>query len=139
MNRVVYFSRGGNTKKLAEAIAKGAGASAISVEQFHESESANVLFVGGAIYAGTMDGRLREFLLRLAPSQVKQVVLFSTAAGRKLLLPEVNSILDPKGISVLDDEFHCKGSFLLANRGRPNEDDLKQAEAFARKICGNLS
>ncbi len=138
MNRVVYFSRSGNTKKVAEAIARGAGASAVSVEQLHESESANVLFVGGAIYAGTIDGKLREFLLKLKPSQVKQVALFSTAAGKKLLLPEVKSILDAKGISVLDDEFHCKGSFLLANRGRPNEDDLKQAEAFARKICNNL-
>ena len=35
MNRVVYFSRAGNTKKVADAITKGAGISAIPVEQLN--------------------------------------------------------------------------------------------------------
>lgn len=136
MNKVVYFSRGGNTRKVAEAIAKGAGVSASPIEQFSESEVTDILFVGASVYAGSVDGKLRGFLMGLKPSQVKSVVLFGTAAGKKSALPEVKSILEPRGIPVPDDEFHCKGSFLLINRGRPNEEDLMNAEAFARKICG---
>lgn len=136
MNRVVYFSRGGNTKKLAGAIARGAGVSAVSVEQFNPSGTMDTLYVGASIYAGATDGRLHRFLADLKPSQVKTVVVFGTSAGKKTALPEVKAILEPHGISVSADEFHCRGSFLLANRGRPNEEDLKQAEAFARRTCG---
>lgn len=136
MNRVVYVSRGGNTKKLAEAIAKGAGISAVSVEHFDPSETADTLYVGASIYAGAIDGRLRQLLAGLKPSQVKNVVVFGTSAGKKTALPEVKSILELNGVAVSDDEFHCRGSFLFANRGRPNGEDLKQAEAFAEKTCG---
>lgn len=139
MIKVVYFSKGGNTKKVADAIAKGASVPAVSVEQFNAYEAMDILFVGASIYAGNIDGKLRTFLTSLKPSQVKTVVLFGTSAGKKTALQEVKAILKPNGIDVLNDEFHCKGSFLLANRGRPNEEDLRQAEAFARKICGKQS
>ncbi|CAB1252763.1 Flavodoxin [Ruminococcaceae bacterium BL-6] len=135
MNRVVYVSRGGNTKKLADAIAKGAGAPAVSVEHFDPSESVDTLYVGASIYAGAIDGRLRRFLAGLKPSQVKCVVVFGTSAGKKTALPEIKSILEPKGIGVSNDEFHCRGSFLFANRGRPDGEDLRQAEAFAERTC----
>lgn len=136
MNRVVYFSKGGNTKKIADAIADEVGIPSASVEQSNGLSSTEILFVGASIYAGSIDGKLRAFLTILSPSQVKKVALFGTSAGKKTALPEVKSILQPKGIAVLNDEFHCKGSFLLVNRGRPNEEDLKQAKLFARKICG---
>lgn len=137
MNKVVYVSRGGNTKKLADAIARGAGASAVSVEHFDpSSEPVDILFIGASIYAGTIDGTLRRFLTGLKPSQVKNAVVFGTSAGKKTALPEIRSILEPNGVAVSGDEFHCRGSFLFANRGRPNEEDLKQAEVFAKKTCG---
>ena len=135
MNRVVFFSRGGNTKRLADAVAKGVGTSAVPADQF--SGSADVLFIGASIYAGSIDAKLRQFLVGLKPSQARCVVVFGTSAGKKTALPEVKSILEPHGIPVSDDAFHCKGSFLLANRGRPNDEDLKQAEAFAKRICGD--
>lgn len=136
MNKVVYVSRGGNTKKLADAIARGAGTSAVSAEDSAPSETADTLYVGASIYAGAIDGRLRPFLAGLKPSQIKKVVVFGTAAGRKTALPEIKSILEPNGVAVADDVFQCRGSFLFANRGRPNEEDLKQAEAFAKRTCG---
>ncbi len=137
MNRVVYFSRGGNTKALAAAIARGAGVSAVPAGQFHAPESAGILFVGASIYAGRIDGKLREFLAELKPSRAKRAVVFGTSAGRKTALSEIKSILEPHGIAVSDNEFHCKGAFLLANRGLPNAEDLKRAEEFARAECAD--
>ncbi len=136
MNKVIYASRGGNTKKLAAAIAKGAGCEAHSIDSVTDMESADVLFIGGSIYAGKIDGSLRQFLQELSAFQVSKAVVFGTSAGKKTALPEIKSILGPKGISVSDEEYHCKGSFLLANKGRPNVEDLMHAEAFARKISG---
>ena len=132
MNKVVYVSRGGNTKKMADAIAKGAGATAEAAPG-SKGTFADVLFVGGSIYAGKMDKQLREYLEALTPQAAGKVVVFGTAAGVKSLLSEVQSMLLPKGIAVDGEAFQCKGSFLLANRGRPNVDDIKAAEEFARK------
>lgn len=134
MNQVVYASRGGNTKKLAEAIAKGAGARAQAVADAGTGTQADVLFVGGSIYAGKIDGGLRTYLQGLDAAKVGRVVVFGTAAGKKSALEEVRGILSPKGIAVSDEAFQCPGSFLLAHRGRPNDDDLREAEAFAKRM-----
>lgn len=139
MDKVVYFSQGGNTKRLADAIAKGAGVTPISVDQASELNNTDILFVGASIYKGKIDGKVREFLMRIRPSQVKVVVLFGTSAGKKTALAEVRSILKGQNIPVHDKIFHCSGSFLFFNRGRPDSQDLKQAEDFAREICRNLN
>ena len=134
MNKVIYASRGGNTKKLAAAIARGAGCEAFSVDSAANIEGVDTLFVGGSIYAGKIDSSLRKFLEELSASQVQNVVVFGTAAGNKSALAEVKMILEPKGINVSDEAFQCRGSFLFTNRGRPNDEDLKHAEEFAGKI-----
>ena len=57
---VRYFSRSGNTKALAEAIAKGAGVPTISVDEKGSSinQKINYLFIGGALYAYGLDKNL---------------------------------------------------------------------------------
>jgi flavodoxin len=139
MNAVVYASRGGNTKKLAEAIAKGAGASAQSAGDAADLPQIDILFVGASIYAGKIDGSMRRFLQGLDVARVNLAVVFGTAAGDKSALSEVQSILAPKGVPISKDAFQCRGSFLLANRGRPNDDDLRKAEDFARRIAGGTT
>jgi len=94
------------------------------------------VFIGASIYAGTIDGRLHSFLSALRSEQVKRVVVFGTSAGKKTALTEIKAILEPNGLIVMEDEFHCMGAFLFANRGRPNEEDIERAELFARTICG---
>lgn len=133
MNQVVYASRGGNTKKIAEAIARGAGAPAQSADTAKLTGKVDVLFVGGGIYAGKIDGSLREFLKNLQPGGARKVVAFSSAAGKAHALAEIRSILEPKGIKVSDEDFHCKGAFLFVNKGHPDDADLRAAEAFAAR------
>ena len=50
---VRYYSRSGNTKAIAEAIAKAARVHAVSVDapMAGLEETADVLFIGGALYA----------------------------------------------------------------------------------------
>jgi flavodoxin len=135
MNAVVYISKGGNTKKLACAVAKGAGAVAQSVNEISAFDKpVETLFVGASIYAGKIDGAMRNFLQTLSAEQVKRAAVFGSACGTKSALTEVKSILEPKGITILDDAFQCKGSFLFVNNGRPNDGDLKAAEAFAKRV-----
>jgi flavodoxin len=135
MNAVIYVSKFGNTKKLADAIAKGAGVKAQSAAHAANLTQADILFAGGSIYAGRISGVLRKFLQNLDQKQVAKVVVFGTSASGKSIRAEVASILEPKGIPVAAESFHCKGSFLCVNPGRPNADDFAQAEDFAKRIC----
>ena len=133
MNKVIYFSRGGNTKKVAEAIAKGVGVTAESVSAGSVSVAGvDTLFVGGSLYADNIASGLRKFLSGLNEGDVKKVVVFSTSTRGETALSKVKELLEPKNIPVSDTEFYCKGSFLLSNRGKPNAEDLKAAEEFAK-------
>lgn len=140
MNKVIYASRGGNTKKLAEAIAKGAGTSAVSFDKYDADGGADILFIGASLYAGKIHAKLSAFLATLTPEQVKKAVVFGTSArkeGAQDVISEIKNLLEPKGIPIAEETFHCCGSFLLMNRGRPNAEDLKNAEEFAVELCGD--
>ena len=76
----------------------------------------------------------------------KKAFLFSTAAltNRKKVINDHSKLrekLESKGYMILDD-FQCKGfntnSFMKyfggMNKGRPNYEDLQDAEEFAKKI-----
>ena len=58
---VRYFSRLGNTKTIAEAIADGAGVKAVSITDEPElKERVDILYLGGAPYANIMAPELKE-------------------------------------------------------------------------------
>jgi hypothetical protein len=33
-----------------------------------------------------------------------------------------------------EKEFHCRGAFKFVHRGRPNDEDLRNAQEFAKEI-----
>jgi flavodoxin len=128
---VRYFSRSGNTKKLAEAISAAAETTAETTDT-GLSEPVELLFLGGAIYAGGIDKHLRDFALGLTGETVKAIAVFNTAAGNMSIRGQIAELLKGKGISLLDHNFVCKGKFLFTNKGRPNEQDLAEASVFAK-------
>jgi flavodoxin len=136
MNAVIYVSKGGNTGKLADAVAKGAGVKAQSITGAAGMAPVDILFVGASIYAGRITKGLRQFLEALKEKQAVKAAVFGTSASDRSALAEIKPILESKGIPVVPEAFHCKGSFLCVNRGRPNADDLARAEEFAKRVCG---
>jgi flavodoxin len=130
---VRYYSRSGNTRKIAEAIAKAAGVRAESTDEAL-LEPVDILFLGGAIYAKNIDGRLRGFVKQLSSEKVKSVAVFGTSAGGRSIQPQIEELLKGKGITIAAEGFACKGKFLFANRGRPNGQDCDDAAAFAKKL-----
>ena len=77
---VRYFSKLGNTKTIAEAIAAGAGVQAISIAEEPElTEYTDILYLGGAPYANIMAPELKAYAEKLENSQVGRVRLFTTS------------------------------------------------------------
>ena len=72
---VRYFSRSGNTKTIAEAIADGAGVSAVSITDEPDLKThVDILYLGSAPYANIMAPELREYAEKLDKNIVGRVM-----------------------------------------------------------------
>ena len=132
---VRYYTKTGNTKRLAEAIAKAVGADALPLSMPVE-EQTEILFLGNSYYAFTIDPEVRTFIQSLSADRVGRIVNFGSAALLNSTWKKVKAEADRAGIPLDEREFHCKGEFKGINKGRPNEEDLEAAAEFDRKIEG---
>jgi flavodoxin I len=132
---VVYFSRGGKTRKVAEAIAQELGCEAVDVKKETPDVSGVELLIVGSGEYGWLHKTLRGFLDSLQPSSNKKAAVFATAGGPKpKCICVIQEALETKGYKVISS-FKCRGQLLFfLNRGHPTEDDLKNAKAFASDL-----
>ena len=127
---VRYYSRGGNTKKLAEAIAKAVGVEAESVDRPLD-EKTDIVFLGSSVYAGGVDESVKRFL-RKNQSQIGTLYNFSTSAMAPSTYRQVKKLADELEITLSEWEYYCPGSFLFLNLGCPSKGDLLRASSFAK-------
>ena len=132
---VRYYTKTGNTKRLAEAIAKAVGVEALPITA-PVAESVDILFLGNSYYAFTIDPEVRRFVESLSKEKVGKIVNFGSAAMMNSTWKKVKAVADKVGISMDEREFHCKGEFKGLHKGKPDESDLVAAAAFAKKIVG---
>ena len=130
---VRYYTKTGNTEKLAKAVADAVGVKALPISE-PITEPVDILFLGNSYYAFSIDPEVRDYVRSLDSSKVKRIVNFGSAAMLNSTWKKVKAEADQVGIAMDDREFHCKGEFKGLHKGRPNESDLKKAAAFARKI-----
>ncbi len=130
---VRYYTKTGNTRRLAQAVAEAVGVEPqpISVPI---SEPVDILFLGNSYYAFSIDPEVRNFVLSLSPDKVGKIVNFGSAAMLNSTYKKVKAVADKVGVAMDEREFHCKGEFQGIHKGRPNGDDLKALAEFARKI-----
>lgn len=126
---VRYYTRSGNTQKLAETIAN-----ALSVEAADVSvpliEKVDTLFLGCSYYAFDVDDAVKAFITS-NHENIGRIVCFGTSAMMQSMKKPVSKIAETVGVPVAAEEFHCRGTFGILHKGRPNEKDLQQAAAFA--------
>ena len=130
---VRYYTKTGNTKKLAEAVAEAVGAEALPLNAPIE-EAVDILFLGNSYYAFSIDPEVRAFVRSLDNSKVGRIVNFGSAAMLNSTYKKVKAEADKVGVPMDEREFHCRGEFKGMHKGRPSEEDLKAAAAFARSI-----
>ena len=126
---VRYFSKGGNTSKLAHAVAEAVGAVAKTVAD-DLTEKCDLLFLGASVYAGRPDKEVISFIQRNARDIGCIAVFGSSASGRSTFGP-IKAAATDLGVSVLESDFSCYGSFMFLHKKHPDEKDLSRAAAFA--------
>jgi flavodoxin len=152
---IVFSYHHHNTEKIARAIAGVLGAPVKTPQQVTPGELAEYDLVGfgSGIYSATFGRPVLTLADSLPPSGGKKAFLFSTygapgfVANREFVEKnhaEMRHALEAKGYTLIG-EFGCAGwntnSFLKyfggLNKGRPDANDLKDAEAFAREMKEN--
>ena len=132
---VRYYTKTGNTKRLAEAVAESVGVEALPIST-PITEPVDILFLGNSYYAFTIDPEERSFVSSLDRNKVKKIVNFGSAAMMNSTWKKIKAVADKVGIPMDEREFHCKGEFKGIHKGKPDETDLKAAAEFAKKIVG---
>lgn len=126
--KVRYYSRSGNTKLLAEAIAKGVNAKAIAIDEKDAiiNDKTDVLFIGGALYAYGLDKKLKEYISNLSKNNIEKAVVFSTSWVSKHSIDLLKKGLKSKGIDVIDEYIYYKNT--------PTLTELKEALEKAKEL-----
>ena len=127
---VRYYTKTGNTKRLAEAVAKELEVEALPISE-PVSEKVDILFLGNSYYAFSIDPEVRDFVTSLDKDKVGKIVNFGSAAMLNSTYKKVKA-----GIKMDEKEFHCKGEFKGIHKGRPNEDDIKAITEFTKQFKG---
>ena len=130
---VRYYTKTGNTKRLAEAIARELGVEALPLSE-GVKEAVDVLFLGNSYYAFNIDPEVKKFVASLDKEKVGKIVNFGSAAMLNSTYKKVKAEADKVGIEMDEREFHCRGEFKGIHKGRPDESDLKAAAEFAKQF-----
>ncbi len=127
-----YYTKTGNTRRLAEAMAKELGVEALPISE-PVTEPVDFLFLGNSYYAFNIDPEVKKFVSSLDKEKVGKIVNFGSAAMLNSTYKKVKAEADKVGIAMDDKEFHCKGEFKGIHKGRPNDADVKAAAEFAKQ------
>lgn len=135
MYQVLYCSKGGNTRKLADVIAGELGIKAEEIGHASMDASAKVIFIGSGVYAAKPSADLRDFI-GSNDFNGHTVCFFSTSKSTgESAFTGVAGTLTRQGATVLRG-YHCKGrAFMIFNVGHPDNDELESARKFAREIA----
>jgi len=142
---ILYSSKSGNTKKIADSMASQVGCNAIRITA--DSTPPNVdldvydlVFVGTGLFAGTPNEDMVRYIGNVNLKTNKTFALFITWGGAprtdKLALKRLKTLLEGKGQKVLEDHFACYGGWkgILMKRGHPKPEEIKAAGEWAKKL-----
>jgi flavodoxin len=142
---IAYCSRTDNTRRVAEAMAGPLAAELVSIEQLkdHQLRGRSLIGLGSGVYWLRLERRIVDLAAKI-PNGCR-VFIFSTSGWRGQALAtfyqsELVKKLAKHDIAVVG-RWHCPGhdqqplfKWLQISRGRPNEDDIAEARAFAASL-----
>ncbi|MEA1961214.1 MAG: EFR1 family ferrodoxin [Bacillota bacterium] len=147
--RLIYFSPNGTTKSVLDAVVKGIGAEEVTLVDSTRPEvrsekqgpiTEDLVIIGVPVYFGRIPQAAYDYLINLQGNQ-KPVVIMSVFGNRGYgdSLLELKEICRQAGFHVIaaaafigEHAFSTDKIAIAINR--PDEDDLRKAEAFGQQI-----
>ena len=121
-----YYSRGGNVEAMAEAIARGTGVEAISIDEpgAKLKEKVDLLFIGAALYAFKLDPLVYEYIEDLDSDLVGEAICFGSSMLTRRPVLILQDLLKQKGVKINKQAIY--------SRNHPNDDLLGVIEYCAQ-------
>jgi flavodoxin len=141
---IIYHSEHhGNTKKIAESMAEkiNADISKAADAELNKIEGYDIVGFGSGVYNSRLHKELSDILGKIPQQDGKKAFIFSTT-GSKTYSSTAHEyfrpVLEEKGFEI-NGEFSCPGFDTALtregiNKGRPNKQDIKDAEDFIVSI-----
>jgi flavodoxin I len=137
MFEVVYFSRTGNTKKVADAIAEELKVTAKDVKTAGLLPKDAFVFLGPGGSGATPPTEIGMFMEN-KNSRGRIIALFTTSAfGSIAERGLIEKQLTEKG-AIITHNFKCFGHFLSMKKEHPTPQELEKAKEFARTVAVTL-
>lgn len=135
MSHVLYYSMTGNTKKMANAIARELGVETKNIKTETAIPPDGLLFLGSGSYGDKPADEMLKFITD-NDFAGRTVALFGTSArGEGKEVRGMAEALKQKGAIVAGSYFTKGKSFVIVNIGHPGTGDLEGARAFAREMA----
>ena len=148
---VLYYSKGGNTRKLAEAVAEGAGqVDGVEAVLRHTREvtkddftAADGLIIGSPVYFGTMAAQVKkvldEFVGLRRKMENKVGAAFSTSGdasgGKETTIISIIQALLIYGMIIVGDPLSATGHYGTACVGAPDSLALENGGKLGRRVA----
>lgn len=148
MSIIIYSSRSGNTKILAEEIADVIGCNAVNLNDQDISDidlnEIETIFLGSGVYGGKLDKKVIKFVRRLNSAEFHlkkpiRLAFFITWLGRGnsaiSAIALCTKMIENEMIVSVKDSFICLGeSFGLIRKGHPDKGDLYNVREWAKAV-----
>jgi len=133
---VRYYSRGGNTRAVAEVIAETLGVKAESIDT-PVDENVDFLFIGGGLFMGRLDGKLTDYIMNISPEKIGNIVPFGTSGGQKKVIDKIKECAAKKGVKIDERDLYIqmgiKGhSWFGLKGGKLNAKQINKTKEFAK-------
>jgi len=148
---VMYYSRTGKTRALAEAVAKGVGEVAGAVYQLKPAEEVTAedfsaaagVIAGSPVYFGTMAAELKAVFDKLITVRKKMAgkigAAFATSAhpsgGKETTMMSIIQALLIYGMIVVGDPLDASGHYGVACSGAMDEETAETARKLGRRVA----
>lgn len=137
MFEVVYYSKTGNTRKVAEAIAAELNVTAKDVKTTGVLPKDAFIFLGTGCYGATLPKEIEKFQ-KLNKFNGRIIALFTTSAfGSVMERNLIEKQLTGNG-AIITHNFRCFGHFLKMKKAHPTPQELEKAREFARTVAVTL-
>jgi len=148
---ILYFSKGGNTKKLAETILKGVeSVDGVKGVLKHTDDvtkddfvSSNGVIAGSPVYFGVMAAQLKkifdEFVGVRKKMEGKVGAAFATSAdpsgGKETTMMSIIQVMLIYGMVIVGDPMSATGHFGTACVGAPDSGSLENGMKLGRRVA----
>lgn len=160
---VLYNSRGGNTKKIAQKIAEGLEADCKSHREIPDLSNYNLVVIGSWMIFGRISFAGARYLKKLKRKGIagKKVAFFFTGGDPEAIHYKTENTENPtpqkemmfntmekivnakKDVTILSERFSCKGAMrmfgkIVENAEHPTEEEFSQAKVFGENLKRHL-